>query len=206
MARALLVSQGKATPGDLSLVSYEYVTWPDASLGCPEPSESYAQVETPGWRIILDNDGEEVEFHSDESGGILFNCTERWASLEGTVNVYEIESLTGTTLIEFERFNFDLEVYQKVSEEADPQEIQEFLDVLDGPVNVVEPFDCQAIFRLVFHTPSRQSRIHTVCSAETRMITGTAGGWNGMHGIAPEALGDLFGPYYSAGPIPTLPG
>ena len=204
-AMALLGSEGKAVPADLSVASYERVTWPDASLDCPEPGEGYAQVETPGWRIIIYNDGERIEFHSDESGDSLFNCTERWASLGETINVYEIEGLAGTTLIEFERFDFEIQVYEKVSEEADPGQIQQFLDVLDGPVTTAEPFDCQPIFRLVFHTPSRESRIQTVCSAETRMITGQAGAWNGLHAIAPAALGDLIGPYYSAGPIPPLP-
>ncbi len=37
----------------ISLENAESVTWPDASLGMPEAGKVYAQVKTPGYRILL---------------------------------------------------------------------------------------------------------------------------------------------------------
>jgi hypothetical protein len=46
-------------------VSVEATEWPDASLGCPRPGEMYAQVVTPGFRIVLEARGERYEYHTD---------------------------------------------------------------------------------------------------------------------------------------------
>ncbi|MBI2919133.1 MAG: hypothetical protein HYY01_14255 [Chloroflexi bacterium] len=46
--------------------------WPDASLGCPQPGVAYAQVATPGYRIILTSGGKEHHYHSDERGPPFF--------------------------------------------------------------------------------------------------------------------------------------
>jgi hypothetical protein len=35
----------------VTVVGLEEVTWPDASLGCPEPGKMYAQVLVPGYRV-----------------------------------------------------------------------------------------------------------------------------------------------------------
>jgi len=29
------------------------VTWPDGSLGCPQPDRAYTQALVPGWRIVI---------------------------------------------------------------------------------------------------------------------------------------------------------
>jgi len=39
---------------DIKAVETRAVTWPDAALGMPQNDKMYAQVLTPGWRIILD--------------------------------------------------------------------------------------------------------------------------------------------------------
>ncbi len=44
--------------------SVEAVEWPDASLGCPQPGMMYAQVITPGYRIVLEAAGRAYEYHS----------------------------------------------------------------------------------------------------------------------------------------------
>ena len=49
----------------IGLVEAKAVEWPDASLGCPEPGRVYAQVITPGYRIVLEASGERYEYHSD---------------------------------------------------------------------------------------------------------------------------------------------
>ena len=40
-------------------------TWPDAGLGCPEPDALYAQVLTPGYLLLLQAGGRQLEYHTD---------------------------------------------------------------------------------------------------------------------------------------------
>lgn len=49
----------------IRILNVEKVNWPDASLGYPEKGMMYAQVITPGYRIILDAGGRTYEYHSD---------------------------------------------------------------------------------------------------------------------------------------------
>jgi hypothetical protein len=51
----------------IQVQSAEAVEWPDASLGCPEPGMMYAQVITPGYRIVLEAGGQLYEYHSSLS-------------------------------------------------------------------------------------------------------------------------------------------
>ncbi len=51
-------------PPAITVVSVEAVTWPDASLGCPKPGMMYAQVLTPGYRVVLEADGKTYEYHT----------------------------------------------------------------------------------------------------------------------------------------------
>lgn len=46
----------------------ELVTWPDSSLGCPEPDQLYTQALVEGYRIVLDADGEEHHYHGEDDG------------------------------------------------------------------------------------------------------------------------------------------
>lgn len=42
------------------------MTWPDASLGMPEPGMMYAQVLTDGFCIVLEAAGKRYEYHFSE--------------------------------------------------------------------------------------------------------------------------------------------
>ena len=48
------------------------VDWPDASLGCPQEGESYAQVVTPGYLVTLQADGQVYSVHA--GGGRAVVC------------------------------------------------------------------------------------------------------------------------------------
>jgi len=50
----------------------EEVTWPNSSLGCPEPGMNYAQVLTPGYRIKLQSGGKVFEYHTGK--GVVKLC------------------------------------------------------------------------------------------------------------------------------------
>jgi hypothetical protein len=60
----------------LTVVQVEAKQWPDASLGCPQPGQFYAQVVTPGYLILIRGDGHELEYHTDQRETIVL-CHER---------------------------------------------------------------------------------------------------------------------------------
>lgn len=49
---------------EITVVSYEDVTWPDGALGCPEPGMSYTQALVPGARLVLEAGGVEYFYHA----------------------------------------------------------------------------------------------------------------------------------------------
>jgi hypothetical protein len=44
------------------------VIWPDSCLLVPDPDEGCLEVETSGWRVVLEIYGETIEVHTDEFG------------------------------------------------------------------------------------------------------------------------------------------
>ena len=52
-ARSQLSLKLKVPEAKIALESATPTTWPNASLGCPEPDRMYAQVVTRGWTVIL---------------------------------------------------------------------------------------------------------------------------------------------------------
>jgi hypothetical protein len=56
------------TTDEIRLVSTEAVDWPDGCLGVAEEGLACTQVITPGFRIVLDANGREVEYHTNEDG------------------------------------------------------------------------------------------------------------------------------------------
>ena len=57
--------------GEIEVVSYEQEEWPDACLGLAGSGEMCAQVITPGWRIVLQAEGETHVFRTDETGEMV---------------------------------------------------------------------------------------------------------------------------------------
>lgn len=56
-------------PGqEITVVSVEYTEWPDSSLGNPQPDMAYAQVITPGFKMLLEVSGQQYEYHTDLFG------------------------------------------------------------------------------------------------------------------------------------------
>ena len=54
-------------PANIKVASTAAVEWPDGGLGCPEPGMSYAQVITPGYRIVLQVGDMPYEYHAGAS-------------------------------------------------------------------------------------------------------------------------------------------
>jgi hypothetical protein len=78
----------------ITLLQVEPVTWPDTSLGCLQPGRVYAQVLTPGYRILLEYAGQRYELHSDQSGNSVISCdlpaTSDRIPLSGMISKVEI--------------------------------------------------------------------------------------------------------------------
>lgn len=65
--KADLVKQLDLKPADkIEVIEMTPVTWPDASLGMPEIGKMYAQVLTPGYRIILRHRGADYLYTASE--------------------------------------------------------------------------------------------------------------------------------------------
>ena len=52
----------------ITVVSVAEVTWPDGSLGCPQPGMMYTQALVNGSLIVLDVDGTTYEYHAGADG------------------------------------------------------------------------------------------------------------------------------------------
>ena len=63
-----------------TLICIEPVEWRDAGLGCPEPGMMYAQVLTPGFRLVFEYEGQQYEYHTDQDGSTVVECEFRSAS------------------------------------------------------------------------------------------------------------------------------
>jgi hypothetical protein len=59
----------------INLIQAISATWPDSSLGCPQPGMAYSQVLTPGYLIQLQADNRVYEYHTDADQLVVF-CEE----------------------------------------------------------------------------------------------------------------------------------
>lgn len=50
------------------LESVQPVTWPDASLGCPQPGMAHAQMLLPGWLLRVEAGGQRYGYHAERGG------------------------------------------------------------------------------------------------------------------------------------------
>ena len=73
-AKEHLANELGIASGDVTAMAVEPVEWSDASLGCPEPGKAYAQVITPGYRIVFEAGQKEYELHTDQSGQAIVIC------------------------------------------------------------------------------------------------------------------------------------
>src|SRR5262245_13031868 len=63
LARKTLADELKTAAADAQLEKVEAVEWSDTSLGCPEKGKMYAQMITPGYRVVLQANGRSHEVH-----------------------------------------------------------------------------------------------------------------------------------------------
>lgn len=70
-AQADLARVTNTAAAEVHLKSTQSVDWPDASLGCPKSGQSYAQVVTPGYLIVVEAGGKEYNYHASQTDVVL---------------------------------------------------------------------------------------------------------------------------------------
>ena len=65
-AREDLARRLRVDPEDLEVVSVEEVTWPDGSLGCPEPGMAYTEALVEGSKVVLGYDERVYVYHAGD--------------------------------------------------------------------------------------------------------------------------------------------
>ena len=66
--RQVLAQQMGVDPADVAVLEAEPVDWPDSCLGAGGPEEMCAAVITPGYRIVLEVNGDQYVYHTNEDG------------------------------------------------------------------------------------------------------------------------------------------
>ena len=76
-ARKLLADELNVDEGGFRLDGSESVQWSDASLGCPQEGMMYAQVITPGYKLVFDLAGASHAVHTNSDGSHMVACEEK---------------------------------------------------------------------------------------------------------------------------------
>jgi len=66
--KADLAQRALASAGEITIVEATQQEWPDGSLGCPAPGQSYIQQVTSGYRVVLAIADQEYDYRSNEQG------------------------------------------------------------------------------------------------------------------------------------------
>jgi hypothetical protein len=66
---------GKAVSSGNSVYTWNLATYPDTSIGCPQPGQSYVQTSTDGFKIVITFEGYAYDFRAKSDGSVLFLCS-----------------------------------------------------------------------------------------------------------------------------------
>lgn len=71
-AIADLAKQAGVPADQIILVSMEAKDWGDTALGCPQEGIMYAQVITPGYLMMFEAQGQQYEYHTDQTTNVVW--------------------------------------------------------------------------------------------------------------------------------------
>lgn len=117
-AKAALAARLGLSEAEITVQSVEPVEWPDTSLGCPQPGMMYAQMITPGYRVLLEADGKTYEYHTDGVQNAVL-CEEE-SMADGPVVPVTVE-----TGVERQVFQARVDLARRLSVEEDQIKILE---------------------------------------------------------------------------------
>src|ERR1043166_9147397 len=83
-AMKALAEQLSLSVDKIAMVSTEVVTWPNGCLGIVHMGMMCTQNEGPGFKIVLEANGQKYEFHTNQDGSII-------QLAEGAQNAGEVE-------------------------------------------------------------------------------------------------------------------
>ncbi len=63
------------TPDKIKLISTEAVDWPDSCLGVSTEGIACSQIVTSGFRVILEANGKQVEYHTNQDASVIVPAT-----------------------------------------------------------------------------------------------------------------------------------
>ena len=63
-----LVARTGVSADSVTVIVAEAKTWPDGSLGCPQPGMSYTQALVDGSRVLLEAEGRLYAYHAGPDG------------------------------------------------------------------------------------------------------------------------------------------
>jgi hypothetical protein len=75
-SRADLAQRLNVDPGTIKLISIEPVDWPDGCLGIQQPDVMCIMVITPGYQVVLEADGKQYEYHTNQDGSSVKLATD----------------------------------------------------------------------------------------------------------------------------------
>jgi len=70
-AIADLSSRLHVPPAAIELVRANQVSWPDESLGCPRPGQSYTRTDVEGYQVVLEHAARVYLYHAAAEGPIV---------------------------------------------------------------------------------------------------------------------------------------
>jgi hypothetical protein len=69
---AAIAKDAGVSTNEVTIISAEPVTFPDGSLGCPEPGKAYTQVLVDGYKIVAEAGGTTYDYRG--AGGTFRRC------------------------------------------------------------------------------------------------------------------------------------
>jgi hypothetical protein len=109
----------------VKVVSTEAVEWPDECLGIAMEGVSCAQVVTPGFRVILEVAGKQVEYHTNEDGSVIHPATTAvtWNRVGGVAGFCDSLTIYLSGEVRATNCNTSEVVEKRLSELASPEQI-----------------------------------------------------------------------------------
>lgn len=69
-----LAAQAGVPAGDIAVVDVKLVEWTSTALGCPQPGQSYAPVQTSGFQVLLGIGSQGFDYRANQNASILISC------------------------------------------------------------------------------------------------------------------------------------
>lgn len=109
----------------IKLVSSEDVEWPDSCLGIETEGIGCAEVITAGQRILLDVDGKQVEYRTNEDGSVVLPATValNWSRVGGVAGFCDTLTIFLSGEVRSSNCNMSETVEKPLSELASPEQI-----------------------------------------------------------------------------------